>query len=66
MCKDYIADAEEAILDINKIVFMLVVQKAAMHCIQAMLPTMLTDVSLKYAKLSRFLRKIQWMDVTKG
>lgn len=45
---------------------MLVVQKAAMHCIQAMLPTMLTHFSLQCAKLSRFLRKTQWMDVTEG
>lgn len=44
---------------------MLVVQRAAMHCVQAKLPTILTDISLKYAKLSRFLRKTQWMDVTK-
>lgn len=65
ICKHYTAGAEEAILYINKIVFMLVVQRAAMHCVQAKLPTILTDISLKYAKLSRFLRKTQWMDVTK-
>lgn len=52
----------------HKIVFMLVVQKADTHFICDMLPTF--GFLLRYVKLmsdmSRILRKIHWMDMTKG
>lgn len=63
--RNYTAGTEKVMSHTNKIVFMLVVHKVLLYFIYCMFPTILIGSPLNYVKLSRFLRNICWMDVTR-
>lgn len=64
--RNYTADTEKVMSHTSKMVFMLVVHKVVIYFICCILPTILTGSPLNYVKLSRFLRKVCWIDVTQA
>lgn len=62
--RNYTAGIEKVMLHTNKMVFVLMVCKAVAYGIYCMFPTILICSPLNCVMLSRFPRKVCWMDVT--